>query len=64
MFALLAASSASAGPVLATATTRSPASANALAMPRPRPLLAPTTMVVLAGVSVIVRSPSLCVYLY
>jgi hypothetical protein len=59
MLALPAASSASAGPVLATATTGAPASASALAMPRPRPLLAPTTIVVLAEISVIGRSPSL-----
>src|SRR5207237_5678201 len=43
MFALVVASSASAGPVRATATTGAPASANARAIPRPRPRLAPTT---------------------
>src|SRR3989440_9573864 len=47
MFALVVASSASAGPVRATATTGAPASANAGAIPRPRPRLAPTTTVVL-----------------
>src|SRR5712692_349642 len=47
MFALVVASSASAGPVRATATTGAPASANARAIPRPKPRLAPTTTVVL-----------------
>src|SRR5882724_458507 len=46
MLALVAASSASAGPVRATATTGAPASANAPAIPRPKPRLAPTTTVV------------------
>src|SRR5258706_693819 len=46
MFALVVASSASAGPVRATATTGAPASANARAIPRPKPRLAPTTTVV------------------
>src|ERR1700687_2719836 len=47
MFAVVVASSASAGPVRATATTGPPASANARAIPRPKPRLAPTTTVVL-----------------
>src|SRR5260221_2466261 len=54
MFALVAASSASAGPVRATATTAAPASANARAIPRPRPRLAPATTVVLPGKSLII----------
>src|SRR5216684_531432 len=54
MFALVVASSASAGPVRATATTAAPASANARAIPRPRPRLAPTTTVVLPDKSRII----------
>src|SRR2546421_8503507 len=54
MFALVVASSASAGPVRATATTGAPASANARAIPRPRPRLAPTTTVVLPDKSLII----------
>src|SRR6266852_4000582 len=53
MFALVVASSASAGPVRATATTGAPASANARAIPRPKPRLAPTTTVVLPDKSLI-----------
>src|SRR5258708_35457805 len=60
MFALVVASSASAGPVRATATTGAPASANARAIPRPRPRLAPTTTVVLPDKSLIIV-PFLCV---
>src|SRR5947209_3416670 len=54
MFALVVASSASAGPVRATATTGAPASANARAIPRPNPRLAPTTTVVLPDKSLII----------
>src|SRR2546428_2435525 len=54
MFALVVASSASAGPVRATATTGAPASANARAIPRPKPRLAPTTTVVLPDKSLII----------
>src|SRR3989475_12648626 len=54
MFALVVASSASAGPVRATATTGAPASANARATPRPKPRLAHTTTVVLPDKSLIV----------
>src|SRR5713226_4359591 len=54
MFALVVASSASAGPVRATATTGPPASANARAIPRPRPRLAPTTTVVLPDKSLMI----------
>src|SRR5947209_525562 len=54
MFALVVASSASAGPVRATATTGAPASANARAIPRPKPRLAPTTTVVLLDKSLMV----------
>src|SRR5229473_358902 len=54
MLALVAASSASAGPVRATATTGAPASANARAIPRPKPRLAPTTTVVLPDKSLII----------
>src|SRR5215213_431805 len=56
MFALVAVSSARAGPVRATATTGAPASANAPAIPRPRPRLAPTTTVVLLDKSLISSS--------
>src|SRR2546421_2130953 len=54
MFAPVAASSASAWPDRATATTEAPASANARAIPRPKPRLAPTTTVVLPDKSLIV----------
>src|SRR6266568_2457573 len=54
MFALVVASSASAGPFRATATTGAPASANARAIPRPKPRLAPTTTVVLPDKSLII----------
>src|SRR5713226_8751847 len=54
MFALVVASSASAGPVRATATTGPPASANARAIPRPRPRRAPTTTVVLPDKSLMI----------
>jgi hypothetical protein len=54
MFALVVASSASGGPVRATATTGAPASANARAIPRPSPRLAPTTTVVLSDKSLII----------
>src|SRR5258708_8773040 len=54
IFALVAANSASAGPVRATATTGAPASANARAIPRPRPRLAPTTTAVLPDKSFII----------
>src|ERR1700722_18130490 len=54
MLGLAPASSASAGPVRATATTGAPASANATAMPRPNPRLAPTTIVVLLDKSLII----------
>src|SRR2546421_2501701 len=47
MFAPVAASSASAWPDRATATTEAPSSANARAIPCPKPRLAPTTTVVL-----------------
>src|SRR5467141_2749953 len=56
MFALVMASSASAGPVRATATTGAPASANARAIPRPKPRLAPTTTVVLSDKSLMIVS--------
>src|SRR6266436_4061684 len=63
MFALVAASSSSAGPVRATATTGAPASANARAIPRPKPRLAPTTTVVLPDKSLkaLMFVPFLCV---
>src|SRR5260221_9701270 len=54
MLALVAASSASAGPVRAAATTAAPASASARAIPRPRPRLAPATTVVLPSKSLII----------
>src|ERR1019366_8348597 len=54
MFALVVASSASAGPVRATATTGAPASANARAVSRPRPRLTPATTVVLPGRSLVI----------
>jgi hypothetical protein len=56
-FAPVVASSASAGPVRAIATTGAPASANARAIPRPKPRLAPTTTVVLPDKSLIVVFP-------
>jgi hypothetical protein len=56
MFALVVASSASAGPLRATATTGAPALANALAIPRPKPRLAPTTRVVLSDKSLMIDS--------